>query len=76
MLTIIESLTKREVYREKSSIFSVSGSVCGHKYQRNVNKKPAVAYPAVLLVQGQNNNSNIFILNPDIGGGLPIHTEV
>ncbi len=76
MLTTIESLTKREVYREKSSIFSVSGSACGHKYQRNVNKKPAVAsYPAV-LVQGQNNNSNIFILNLDIGGGLPIHTEV
>jgi len=72
MLTIIESLTKREVYREKSSILSVSGSVCGHKYQRNVNKKPAVAsYPAVLLLQGQNNNSNIFILNPDIGGDYP-----
>ncbi len=33
-------------------------------------QKPAVAsYPAVLLVQGQNNNSNIFILNPDMGGG-------
>ncbi len=34
-------------------------------------QKPAVAsYPAVLL-QGQNNNSNIFILNPDIGGDYP-----
>jgi hypothetical protein len=76
MFTIIESLTTKEVYREKSAILSVSGSVFGHKYQRNVNKKPAVAsYPAMLL-QGQNNNSNIFILNPDIGGITHTHRGI